>query len=147
MRASPAAADTQGMLRASARPVEAGVRQEVLVDGRHVLHTDEPTRVGGTDSAGSPHELLAAALAACISTTIVLAAHARGWPTDGLQVDVEYDHKATPRRFRAQVTLPHGLTDDQRDRLARIGRTCPVGRALAGAAEVEETYTAAPRAA
>ena len=147
MRPPPATADTDRMLRASARPVDGSLRHEVLVDGRHVLYTDEPARVGGTDSAGSPHELLAAALAACISTTIVLAAHARGWPTDGLRVDVEYDHKATPRRFRAHVTLPHGLTDDQRERLARIGRTCPVGRALAGAAEVEETYTAAPRAA
>lgn len=135
------------MLRASARPVEGGVRHEVVVDGRHILHTDEPARIGGTDSAASPHELLAAALAACISTTMVLAARAREWPIDGLRVDVDYDQAASPRRFRAHVALPPGLTDAQRDRLARVARTCPVGRALAGAAEVEETFSEATRAA
>ena len=117
------------------------------MDGRHVLHTDEPAAAGGTDSAATPHELLAAALAACISTMVVLAARARGWPTAGLRVDVAYDPRSSPRRFEAAVTLPSGLTAAQRDRLARVARTCPVGRALAAAADVEETFTAAIRAA
>jgi uncharacterized OsmC-like protein len=45
------------------------------------------------------------------------------------------------------VRLPDGLTADQHVRLVRIARTCPVSRALAGAAEVDETFSPATRAA
>ena len=64
---------------ASAAPSpENPLRQRVLVDGRHVLYTDEPVSVGGSDSTCSPHELLAAALAACATTMAALAAHPQG---------------------------------------------------------------------
>jgi hypothetical protein len=59
-------------LTATAHAVPGTLRQEVLVDGRHRLVTDEPVRLGGDGSAPAPHELLPAALAACISTTLVL---------------------------------------------------------------------------
>jgi uncharacterized OsmC-like protein len=42
----------------------------VLIDGRHRLTTDEPERLGGSDRGPAPHELLPAALAACVATTI-----------------------------------------------------------------------------
>jgi putative redox protein len=135
------------MLRASSQPVDGGVRQQVSVAGHHVLHTDEPPELGGTDTAATPHELLAAALASCVSTMIVLAARARGWEAAGVRVDVAYDHKAVPRRFDVHIELPAGLTDQQRDRLLRVAHTCPVRRALESAAVVEETVSPATRAA
>ena len=51
-------------LSASAHTVPGTLRQEILVDGRFRLETDEPVAVGGTGSAAAPHELLPAALAA-----------------------------------------------------------------------------------
>jgi putative redox protein len=135
------------MLRASSQPIDGGVRQQVTVAGRHLLHTDEPADLGGTDTAATPHELLAAALASCVSTMIVLAARARGWETGGLRVDVAYDHTSAPRRFDVHIQLPAGLTDQQRDRLLRVAHTCPVRRALESAAEIEETIAPATRAA
>jgi putative redox protein len=126
--------------------MEGGVRQQVTV-GQHVLQTDEPHDLGGTDTAATPHELLAAALASCVSTMIVLAARARGWETAGLRVDVAYDHRAAPRRFDVRIALPAGLTDQQRDRLLRVAHTCPVRRALESAAVIEEIVAPATRAA
>lgn len=119
----------------------------MTVGARHTIHTDEPVELGGTDTAATPHELLAAALASCVSTMVVLAAQARGWETRGLRVDVAYDHKATPRHFDVRIELPAGLTDQQRDRLLRVAHTCPVRRALESAAVIDETVVGETRAA
>ena len=107
-----------------------GLTHEVDVNGRHVLVTDEPVSVGGTDLGPAPHELLAATLASCISTMIALYAERRDWHLEGLSVEVDYDTDATPRRFDIRVNLPAGLSDGQVARLRRAGDTCPVRRAL-----------------
>ena len=72
--------------------------QEIVIDGNHRLITDEPESVGGEGSAPAPHELLPAALAACVSTTIVMYARTKEWDVGEVAVDVEYDHRSTPRR-------------------------------------------------
>ena len=46
-------------LTATARSAGDTLRQEVLVDGRHRLTTDEPAQLGGTDTGPAPHELRA----------------------------------------------------------------------------------------
>jgi putative redox protein len=121
--------DTMIMM-ASARSIDGALRHEVDVDGRHLITTDEPATLGGTDAGPAPHELLAAALASCVSTMIVLYARAREWGLEDVYVDVEYDTDATPRRVQIDVHLPAGLTADQVRRLRRVAATCPVRRAL-----------------
>jgi putative redox protein len=64
-------------LTAVARGVPGTLRQDVEIDGLHHVLTDEPERLGGEGSAPSPHELLAAALAACISTNLVMYARTK----------------------------------------------------------------------
>jgi putative redox protein len=115
---------------ATARPIDGSLRHEIDVNGRHTLITDEPLSVGGTDTACTPHELLAAALASCVSTMIVLYAQRRDWDLGDVQVDVSYDAEVTPRRVEVDIHLPEGLTGDQIKRLERIAQTCPVRRAL-----------------
>ena len=70
---------------ASARRVGDTLRHEVDVNGRHVLITDEPTSLGGTDEGPAPHELLPATLASCISTMIALYAKNKGWRLERAQ--------------------------------------------------------------
>jgi putative redox protein len=106
------------------------LRQEVLVDGRHVLFTDEPERLGGTDTGPAPHELLPAALAACIAVTIRMYARTKGWELGALHVDVVYDNTSTPRHFDVTIDLPPGLTPEQVRRLMRVAEACPVRRSI-----------------
>ncbi|MGP0103098.1 MAG: OsmC family protein [Solirubrobacteraceae bacterium] len=126
-----------------------GLRHEVDVNGRHTIVTDEPERLGGTDSGPAPHELLAATLASCIATMIAMYAQNRGWELGETSVEVDYDPDSVPRRFAVDIHLPDGLTTDQRRRLERVAETCPVRRALeAGFAFDERVLTAQePRAA
>jgi putative redox protein len=115
---------------ASARAIPGGLGQEVDVNGRHKIVTDEPRSLGGNDTGPAPHELLPAMLASCVSTTLELYAKRHDWRLDGLRVDVTYDADVTPRHVQLSVHLPAGLTSEQTERLRRVAAGCPARRAL-----------------
>jgi putative redox protein len=129
-------------LTARAHSLPGSLRQEIVIDGRHRLATDEPERLGGGDSGPAPHELLPAAIAACVSTTLVMYARTKGWDLGELAVDVDYDHRATPRTCRVAVELGGALSGEQVLRLAKVARTCPVRRALEEGVAFEESIIA-----
>ena len=106
------------------------LRHVTDVNGRHLLVTDEPEHLGGTDEAPAPHELLPAALAACISTMVSLYAQRRGWEIGDFRVDVEYETEAEPRELDVTVCIPESVPDDQMARLMRVVQSCPVKRAF-----------------
>jgi putative redox protein len=126
------------MFTATARSVGGTLRHEVDVNCRHTIVTDEPERLGGTDAGPALHELMAAMLAACASTMIVLYARQRDWQLDDVRVDVSYDADATPRQVEISVHLPGGLAPEQVQRLQRVAQTCPARRALEAGFAFEE---------
>jgi putative redox protein len=119
------------------------LRHRVDVNGRHTIVTDEPIRLGGTDEGPAPHELLPAALASCIATTLTMYAERHEWEIGDAFVDVDYDSRSEPRRFEIEVHLPAGLTDDQIRRLERVAEGCPLRRALEDGFEFEERIVTA----
>lgn len=128
-------------LIATAHSISGTLRQEVVIDGKHRLITDEPERLGGEGSGPAPHELFPAALAACIATTLTMYARTKGWELDDVAVQVDYDHRSTPRRFEVQVELCGDLNDEQLERLAKAARSCPVRRSIEAGIEFAETIT------
>jgi putative redox protein len=126
-------------MTATARSV-GGLRHEVNVNGRHMLITDEPEALGGTDLGPAPHELLAAMLASCVSTMITLYARGRDWDLGEIRVDVDYDPEPTPRRAEVRVHLPDNLTSDQLRRLRKVAQTCPARRALEAGFTFDEQF-------
>lgn len=131
-------------LRASAHSVPGTLRQEVLIDGRHRLVTDEPETIGGGGTAAAPHELLPAALAACVSTTLVIYARTKHWSLDGVDVEVDYDQRATPRRFEIDIVVAGDLSPQQLVMLEKVAATCPVRRAIESGSEVVERLELRP---
>jgi putative redox protein len=117
-------------LTATARSVPGTHRQEVVIDDRHRLVTDEPERLGGEGAGPAPHELLPAALAACVSTTLVTYARTKGWDLGRVTVEVDYDHHSTPRRFDVAIRLSGDLSDGQVTRLDKVAAACPLRRSL-----------------
>ena|SRR5581483_9767829 len=132
-------------LSATARSIPGTLRQEVVIDGTHHLITDEPEHLGGEGSGPAPHELLPAALAACVSTTLVMYARTKGWQLGTVGVSVDYDNRSTPRRFDVVVELGGDLTDDQIRRLEKVAASCPVRRSIESGAEVHESVVRAER--
>jgi putative redox protein len=128
-------------LTATARSIPGSLRQQVVIDGKHRLITDEPEHLGGDGSGPAPHELFPAALAACISTTLVMYARTKGWELGEVSVAVDYDNNSTPRRFDVVVELGGALSDEQLHRLEKVAASCPVRRSVEAGIEFVETIT------
>jgi putative redox protein len=129
-------------LTATSRSVRGTLRQEITVDGRHLLVTDEPESLGGGGTAPAPHELLPAALASCIATTLVLYARTKEWELGDVTVAVDYDHRATPRAFEIEILLSAPLGPARLERLRKVAATCPLRRALEAGFAFEERLEA-----
>ena len=134
-------------MTASARSTHGNPHHTIDVNGRHTITTDAPDRLGGTDRAPAPHELLPAMLASCVSTMIGMYAQAHDWALVDVSVDVEYDPQATPRHIQTTVNLPEGLTPHQIAPLRRVADTCPVKRALETGFTFEQQFVAQPSGA
>ena len=133
-------------------PITAAVRsttddlcQELLLDGRHRLTIDEPEALGGTDTAPSPVELLAGALAGCVTVTLRMYARRKEWELGEIGVDVEIDKDASPPSCCITVDLPDGLDDERIVRLERIALACPVSRMLHQGVDIDHALTVGGR--
>ena len=129
-------------LIASARSTPGLLKQDVLVDGRFHLVTDEPEHLGGTDTGPSPHELLVAALASCTATAVSAYVRTKEWDVGAIRVDAEYEQKAEPRAFRLTINVEKPITDEQRDRLDKVAASCAVRRSLLTGFEIGECIVA-----
>jgi putative redox protein len=125
-------------LTATARSDPGTLRQEVVIDGQRRLITDEPERLGGDGSGPAPHELFPAALAACISTTLVMYARTKAWDLGDVSVEVDYDNHSTPRRFEIAIRLGGDLSEAQLERLMRVARSCPLRHSIEAGIEFVE---------
>jgi putative redox protein len=99
------------------------------------LRTDAPKDIGGEASAFSPTDLIAAGLASCILTTIAMWAERNGLKIDGATASVEKHMSVPPAprriaRLPVTVRIPAGIPVDMRERLEKIGHSCPVHASL-----------------
>lgn len=117
-------------LTATARSVPGTLRQEVVIDGGHRLVTDQPERYGGGGSGPSPHELFPAALAACVTVTLVQYGRTKGWDLGEVAVAVDYDNRSTPRQVEIVIQVGAELGNEQLERLEKVARACPLRRSL-----------------
>ena len=134
-------------LTATASSISGTLRQEVVIDGQHRLITDEPQHLGGDGSGPAPHELFPAALAACISTTLVMYARTKGWELGQVVVEVDYDHHSTPRSFQIAIKVGGDLSDAQLERLEKVARSCPLRRSIEAGVEFIERIEGRERSA
>jgi putative redox protein len=117
-------------LTATARAIPGTLRQEILIGGEHRLITDQPEELGGEGSGPSPHELFPAALAACVTVTLVQYGRTKGWDLGGVTVDVDYDNSVTPRRIEIVIHVDGDLSGEQLERLQKVARACPLRRSV-----------------
>lgn len=110
----------------------AGPLQQVIEIGPHRLLTDAPVDAGGEASGPAPHDLLAAALAACTTLTVNLYARRKGWKLDEVLVSVQHGQEGAAYGFQRSIRLLGELSEEERERLLDIANKCPVHKTLSG---------------
>ena len=102
--------------------------------------TDAPKDNHGEGSTFSPTDLVAAALGACMLTVMSIVAERDGISLAGMTVEVTKQMTDQPRRIGALpvvIHMPKALSPEQRIKLERVARTCPVSHSLNPLIEAE----------
>lgn len=98
------------------------------------LATDAPVDNQGRGESFSPTDLVATALGTCMLTTMGILARTLGVDITGSTATVEKEMTtAGPRkiqRLRVKIHVPQDQGSENREKLERAARTCPVQRSL-----------------
>ncbi|MEM9555993.1 MAG: OsmC family protein [Acidobacteriota bacterium] len=107
------------------------------------LRTAAPVDNQGDGSSFSPTDLTAAALGACMLTLIGIVGERDGLDLTGLSFRIEKHMRSNPRRvdrLPITITMPAGLTPNQRKKLERAALTCPVHKSLHPEIDKDTTF-------
>lgn len=114
-----------------------GKLQQVIGIGRHQLLSDAPEALGGEDSGPEPHDLLAAALAACTALTVTMYAKRKGMLLDDVRVRISHGQKDGGYAFQRHIEYVGELGPEDRQRLTDVANKCPVHKTLTGTIRID----------
>ena len=108
-------------------------KYKTIVEGEtKTFLVDEPADLGGTNLGPTPKELLAAALASCITITVRMYADMKNFALDDVivNVTVDIDSKPGTTLFKKQIELVGDLDEKTRNRILTVAEKCPVNKIL-----------------
>lgn len=110
--------------------VPSGYRS-IVRNGSHEVPADVPVAKGGAGMGFGAHELLEAALAACLNMAVRMHATKKGIPLDHVatQVTLSWPDVQTSR-FEYSVALTGAMSEEQHAELQAVAERCPVRQTL-----------------
>mgnify|MGYP003475197240 FL=1 len=101
----------------------------------HTWSADEPTEVGGGNTATSPDRLILAGLGACTAITLRMVAARRQIPLAGVEVELQLNPDGKPEAGNdivRKILLQGELSDAERAQLLKAANACPMHKLLTG---------------
>lgn len=114
-----------------------GKLQQVIAIGSHRLLSDAPQAYGGEDTGPEPHDLLAAALAACTTLTVTMYARRKGMALEDVRVRITHGPTDGGYGFQRHIAYLGALGPEDRQRLTDIANKCPVHKTLSGSIRID----------
>jgi len=98
------------------------------------LSTDAPKDNQGRGEAFSPTDLVATALGTCMLTIMGMKARTLNIDIAGATATVEKEMTSAPprriQRLSVKIRVPHRLNSEDKEKLERAARACPVHQSL-----------------
>jgi ribosomal protein S12 methylthiotransferase accessory factor len=100
--------------------------------GRHHVHTDQPVKNGGEDSAPAPFDVFLAAIGTCAGVYVQGFCATRRIDAAGIVIREwpRYDAGGTLQAVELAIELPDGFPERYRAALVRVVEQCAVKRAI-----------------
>lgn len=114
----------------------------------HTIHTDQPEKNGGANSAPAPFDLFLASIATCAGLYAMRFCERRGFSPGELSVTLDPVRDPEGKRLSAlclEVHLPDGFPEKYHPAIVRAIDQCAVKRAIVDPPEIE-VQIAAPDA-
>jgi putative redox protein len=105
----------------------------VHLPSKSMIETDAPKDNQGRGERFSPTDMMGAALATCVLTTMAMMAERDGLKMIGATAHVSKEMNLNPRkiaRLPVTVQMPSGIPEAARAKLAAAAHSCPVHRSL-----------------
>jgi putative redox protein len=105
----------------------------------HQVRTDQPEKLGGTDTAPTPLELLGASLSGCVALYVHKYCAAEGLAADDIIVEAKPVWRENPGRvgrFDVLVHLPDTIPEQYHEAINEAARSCPVHHTLTHTPEI-----------
>lgn len=100
-------------------------------NGRHAGIADTTGDKGGANSGFRPHDLLEAALASCLVMWLKIYGDSHNIDTQGVEATVVLDRsKPEEAIFEYCFSFPGRLSEEEKQKLSSVARSCPVHRTL-----------------
>jgi ribosomal protein S12 methylthiotransferase accessory factor len=102
--------------------------------GRFQVKTDQPSELGGAESAPAPYDLFLASLATCAGIYVLGFCQARGISTQGLRLTQRHEYDPQTKlvsRVRIDLHLPADFPEKYRASIVRTAEGCKVKKTLA----------------
>lgn len=114
----------------------AGPLQQIIEIGKHRLVTDLVPEYGGEDTGPEPHDILAAALAACTTLTVTLFAKRRGYALDEVKVTIEHGQEGDAYALHRHIEYIGAVSAEEKQHLTDVANKCPVHKTLSGTIQI-----------
>lgn len=101
--------------------------------GEFTIRTDQPTKLGGDNTAPSPFDLFLASIGTCAGIYVLGFCHARDLSTEGLALrqHVEFDPKTKlATDIELELTLPENFPEEYHAAVVRAAEHCKVKQTL-----------------
>lgn len=124
------------MRKVAARFGVGALQQKMSVGDLHFL-SDAEVINGGSGTGPSPHEYLAAALAACTTMTLKMYSGRKGWDLQNAIVTVYAERVDDVEKLTRDIELVGNLEAEQKERLMDIANKCPIHKVLTGEIQIK----------
>jgi ribosomal protein S12 methylthiotransferase accessory factor len=95
----------------------------------HIIRTDQPEKIGGTNTAPTPFDLFLAAIGTCAGIYVKSFCDMRKIPTEGIKIvqNADYNQETgLPANIQIEIQLPESFPEKYINAVVNVAEQCKV---------------------